>query len=383
MPNQDANDGPVAGVRLSRREFTAACQIALVPAIWPTAKVSGVVQTAIDYLGEVDMAAQPGGPAIASITALVTTAMLRSGRLPHDAGVAKSLKSLEAFARPDGGIYSSGGMLANYETCLAIACFSQANADRRYQQLLGRAEVFVRKFQWDEKTGKDPSDFSYGGAGYGKHKRPDLSNTAFLLDALRSCGAGEDDPAVQKALVFVSRCQNLESPHNTTPMAAKNPDGGFYYTCAAGGVSPAGNTSNGGLRSYGSMTYSGLKSMIYAGVKGDDPRVKAALAWLRGHYDLKSNPGLGDAGLYYYYHVCAKALHALGGDVFEDAAGQKHDWRRELAEEILNRQRENGSWVNHNNRWMEGDPALVTAYALLALSYCRPATENKAAPARS
>jgi squalene-hopene/tetraprenyl-beta-curcumene cyclase len=30
-----------------------------------------------------------------------------------------------------------------------------------------------------------------------------------------------------------------------------------------------------------------------------------------------------------------------------------------------------GSWVNENPRWMEGDPNLVTAYALLALAYCQ------------
>jgi squalene-hopene/tetraprenyl-beta-curcumene cyclase len=375
-------DGSLATTRLSRREFNAVCQVALVPAIWPWTGVSGIVDGAVDYL---QGAGQSGdglfsGQAGAGVTALVTTAILRSGRTGRDPVVAKSLKSLESFAQPDGGIYSPGGMLANYETCLAIVCLSEANADRRYDRLLRPAEAFVRKFQWDESEGKESSDLSYGGTGYGKHKRPDLSNTAFLLDALKSCGAGADDPAVQKALVFVSRCQNFESPHNTAPFAGKNPDGGFYYTCAAGGVSAAGNTPNGGLRSYGSMTYSGLKSMIYAGVKADDPRVKAAVAWLRKNYDLKNNPGLGNAGLYYYYQVCAKALQALGGDLFEDAAGEKHDWRRELAAEVIGRQKDNGSWVNENSRWMEGDPALVTAYALLTLSYCRP-TAEKAVPA--
>ena len=59
-------------------------------------------------------------------------------------------------------------------------------------------------------------------------------------------------------------------------------------------------------------------------------------------------------------------------DEIEDAQGVKHDWRRELTEELARRQKENGSWVNSNNRWMEGDPNLVTGYALLALSYCRP-----------
>jgi squalene-hopene/tetraprenyl-beta-curcumene cyclase len=120
------------------------------------------------------------------------------------------------------------------------------------------------------------------------------------------------------------------------------------------------------------MTYSGLKSMLHAGLGPDDPRIKAAVAWIRKNYDLKSNPGLGDAGLYYYYHVFAKTLYTLGDSSFEDIAGTAHDWRTELAEQLSRSQQENGCWVNSNNRWMEGDPNLTTAYALLALSYCRP-----------
>ena len=284
----------------------------------------------------------------------------------------------------DGGVYSPGGMLANYETCLAIMCLTEVNADRHYDRILKRAEAYVRTHQWDESQRKERDDPVYGGAGYGNHKRPDLSNTTFLIDALKACGrgpndpdtCGPDDPAIQKALMFVSRCQNLESEHNTTPFAAKNPDGGFYYTCAAGGGSAAGVTASGGLRSYASMTYSGLKSMLHAGLGPDDPRIKAAVAWIRSNYDLKSNPGMGDAGLYYYYHVFAKTLDTLGGWSFEDIAGVSHDWRSELAEELARSQRENGSWVNSNSRWMEGDPNLATAYALLALSYCRPQTPS-------
>ena len=244
--------------------------------------------------------------------------------------------------------------------------------DKRYDKLLDRAEAFVKNLQWDDKEGHDRSSPNYGGAGYGGSKRPDLSNTAFLLDALKSAGRGPDDEAMQKALVFVSRCQNLESEYNTTAFAAKNPDGGFYYTPAAGGASMAGKTDNGGLRSYGSMTYAGLKSMIYAGLGPDDPRVKAATRWLAEHYSLEENPGMGTAGLYYYYQTLAKALAATGEPSFADAAGKKHDWRAELIAAIASRQKPDGSWVNPNNRWLEGDANLVTGYALLALSYCRP-----------
>ena len=119
------------------------------------------------------------------------------------------------------------------------------------------------------------------------------------------------------------------------------------------------------------MTYAGLKSMIYAGVKPDDPRVKGALSWLKKHYDLKENPGMGQAGLFYYYHTFAKALAAMGHDEFVDEKGVKHDWRKELIAELASRQRADGSWVNEEKKWLEGDANIVTAYALLALSYCK------------
>jgi squalene-hopene/tetraprenyl-beta-curcumene cyclase len=177
---------------------------------------------------------------------------------------------------------------------------------------------------------------------------------------------------MKKALIFVSRCQNLESEYNTTAFAAKNPDGGFYYTPAGGGSSPAGKTPDGGLRSYAAMTYAGLKSMIYAGLSPDDPRVKAALAWLKAHYSLDENPGLGDSGLYYYYDTFAKALAASKLDTIVDDKGVKHDWRADLVRALATRQRADGSWTNANGKWMEGDPNLATGFALLALSYCGP-----------
>jgi squalene-hopene/tetraprenyl-beta-curcumene cyclase len=248
-----------------------------------------------------------------------------------------------------------------------------ADADGRYDQILSRADKFLRGLQWDEEEGIDKSDVRYGGADYGpSKKRPDLSNTQFLVDALKTLGAKDDDPNIQKALIFVSRCQNLESPYNQTPLAAKVNDGGFIYTVAGGGSSPAGNTANGGLRSYGSMTYAGLKSMIYAGLTAKDPRVKAASEWIRNHYTVEENPGLGQQGLFYYFDTFAKTLSVLKVDHFEDAAGQKHDWRKELAEQLFHLQQQNGSWLNPKERWLEGDPNLATAYALLALKYCEP-----------
>jgi squalene-hopene/tetraprenyl-beta-curcumene cyclase len=305
------------------------------------------------------------------ITAIVAAALLRSGRTPADPLVARSLEYLEKHLHDDGGIYQEGSRYKNYETSLSIVCFQLANSDGRYDELLAGAEKFVKQQQWDEDEGHEISSMNYGGAGYGSHERPDLSNTSFLIDALRAVGRGEDDPAMQKALVFISRCQNLESEENTSPFAAKVNDGGFYYTVAAGGQSQAGQTPEGGLRSYGSMTYAGLKSMIYAGLTRDDARVTAAYEWIRQHYTLEENPGMGPQGLYYYYHTFAKALAAVGGEHIIDGDGKSHEWRAELAQKLFSLQQPDGSWVNSNNRWLEGDPNLVTGYTLLALSYCR------------
>lgn len=346
---------------------------ALAQAAGDSRKYEQMVTRAIGFLatkgqasdGSYNAAAGPG------VTALVTAAILRHGRSPSDPLVAKSLKYLESFVGDDGGIHAKDSFYKNYETCLAILCFTEANKSGKYDTLLKKADAFVKGSQWDEGESKDKSDTFYGGAGYGKSKRPDLSNTTFLVDALKATGNDENSEAIQRALIFVSRCQNLETEHNTTPHAAKVNDGGFYYTPAGGGSSQAGTTENGGLRSYASMTYAGLKSMIYAGVKEDDPRVKAAVTWLKKNYDLKSNPGMGDAGLYYYYQTFAKALAAMGHDKFVDDKGVAHDWRQELIAELAARQNEDGSWSNSNSRWLEGDASLCTAYSLLALSYCK------------
>ena len=309
---------------------------------------------------------QPG------ITAMVCFGLESAGVKGDDATFQKGLQHLLSYLQKDGGIYHPETNHKNYETSLTLLALAGANSDGKLTGTIKHAEKFLRELQWDETEGLDKSHPSFGGAGYGKSQRPDLSNTTFLLDALKAAGAKADDPAMQNALVFVSRCQNLESEFNTTEFAAKVNDGGFYYTPAAGGNSQAGKNADGGLRSYASMTYAGLKSMLYAGLGKDDKRVKAALDWIRKFYSVDQNPGLDQQGLYYYYHTFAKTLATLQVDLFEDAKGQKHDWRKELTDALAKRQKENGSWVNSADRWMEGDPNLTTAYSLMALKYCDP-----------
>jgi len=308
-----------------------------------------------------------------AVTSLCVAAILRHRpEAVNDPMIKKALTFLESNFRADGGVYTEGSLFKNYETCVAVDALIQANVDGRYDSNLERARLFIRGLQWDEGEGLTPSDPAYGGAGYGAHSRPDLSNTAFMIEALTQLGDKPDDEAIQKALMFVSRTQNLAGHGNDTEHADSVNDGGFYYTPAAGGSSQAGETPTGGLRSYASMTYAGFKSMVFAGLTQDDPRVAAALSFIRQNYSLQTNPGMGDAGLFYYYHTFAKALSAGGIVILDDASGMPHVWRDDLVKVLADEQLEDGSWVNKaNERWMEGNRNLVTAYALLALAYCK------------
>jgi squalene-hopene/tetraprenyl-beta-curcumene cyclase len=353
--------------------FVLGC-IALLAAAVPSwaADVAPLVDKGVAFLEKSQ--AEDGsfsGETGTGITSLVTTSLLKSGKTAADPVVAKSLEYLQQFVQADGGIYKPGSTHRNYETCLAVVAFHLANTDGKYDDLVKNAEKYIKEVQWDAGENHDEESMNYGGAGYGSHSRPDLSNTSFLIDTLKELGTSEDDPAIQKALVFVSRCQNLKTEHNQTEFADKVGDGGFYYTIAAGGSSQAGAEPDGGLRSYGSMTYAGLKSMIYAGVDADDERVKAALEWIAKHYTVGENPGMADNGLYYYYHTFAKALAAAGKSELVDDTGKAHDWKADLVAELAKRQQADGSWANSQPRWLENDPNLVTGYALLALSYCK------------
>lgn len=306
------------------------------------------------------------------VTALAITSAIRNGHSVNDPTVAAGLKALEGFVKTDGGIYGNG-RIKNYETCVAMVCFAEANKTGKYSKLLQRAKAFVTDLQYAEGE-RDPSDPWYGGVGYGGAGRPDLSNTAYMIEALRAVETQASDPAIQRALAFVSRCQNLDSQYNDTAFASKVDDGGFYYEIPTTKIDPSTSderyTENGGLRSYGSMTYTGLKSMIFAGLTPEDKRVKAAVEWIGNHYTVEKNPGMGTAGLYYYYHTFAAALKTAGIQKLKDSDGVEHDWRADLIAELARRQNDDGSWSNDNQRWFENDKNLATSFALMALSYC-------------
>jgi squalene-hopene/tetraprenyl-beta-curcumene cyclase len=302
------------------------------------------------------------------ITAVVVAGLLRAGYGPDEPVVSKGLEYLLKSIKEDGGIYDK--FLANYTTSVAIMALKEANQGGKYDAILKKAAAFLKTIQQDTAL----TNPTHGGFGYDKGSRPDMSNTGFSVEALVAAGIPKDDPVIQKALKFISRAQNLPGEENDQEFAkktSKDDYGGLVYN-PLDTKSKRDATPEGGLRSAGAMTYSGLKSFLYAGVSKTDRRVAAAIDWIRRHYTLKENPGLGKSGLFYYYHTFAKALQAWGEDRFEDSTKVKHDWRRELFEELRSQQQRDGSWRNAGDKaFGEGDPNLATGFALLSLSYCK------------
>jgi squalene-hopene/tetraprenyl-beta-curcumene cyclase len=268
--------------------------------------------------------------------------------------------------------------LVNYNTSLCMMALLAAG-NPAHDDILRRGRAFLVKSQADEETpGRIDSPFD-GGIGYGgKYAHSDLNNTLTALEAIyhtrhlvRDRNPAETPELNWAAVIhFIQSCQNLPE-RNPQPWVSDDPGdrGGFVYYpghSMAGGQTNAA-TGRVALRSYGSISYAGLLSYIYASLKPDDPRVAAVLDWLRSHYSLEENPGMGPQGYYYYLHLMTKALNAAGEETLVLRDGRRIDWRREAALRLFNLQQKDGSWANTDGRWWEKDPNLVTAYAVQAL----------------
>ncbi len=288
----------------------------------------------------------------------------------------KGYAYLRTQVQPDGGIYAKG--LSNYNTSVALTALLNSG-EPKDEPLLAKARAFVVGQQATNmaKPGLD-GGFGYGPTGASpKRQHPDLDNTLIALEALRAykkarpgveVAAGQD-LNWQAAIDFITRSQNLPSA-NKMDWASGDPQnkGGFVYYP---GFSNAGEMDlpdgKKALRSYGSMSYGGLLSFIYADLKKDDARITAALEWLGKNYTLEENPGMGRQGLYYYYHLAAKGLATAKIKELPLADGKTANWPRDLGLKLINLQKPDGSWVNDTARWMETDPVLVTTYGVLTL----------------
>jgi len=287
----------------------------------------------------------------------------------------RGLRYIVSNVKPDGGIYDKE--LPNYVTSICLLALSESNRPA-YKDAVVSAKKFLIQFQADEDEGYDPGHPYYGGIGYGGDSRPDLSNTQFALEAIKaaedyehryarmlpgSAKQVEQEEAElglhwKKALVFLAKIQNVKS---VNPMAYATDDGGFRYE--PGTYKPERS------HSYGSMTYAGLKSLLYARVDKNDIRVRRAVDWIQRHYTLDANPEFSDESLYNYYYTFAKTLDALGEREIVDDKGVKHDWREDFLKKMTSIQTAEGYWVNDKGRFRENVKALSTAYVTVGMKF--------------
>jgi len=353
-----------------------------------------VVDRAIDFLrtrqnpDNGGWSHNPQGPSFPAITGLVINAMLLDPRIDStDPAVDHGIDYILSFAKDDGSIHDN--MLPSYNTAICVSALTHARS-MKTDSAVASGISFLRTVQYHNTNtgGAEAPDFHepvaeshpyYGGVGYGKHGRPDLSNLGFFLQAMHDSGVSSQDPAYQRALVFLSRVQMNDATNDMAYADASN-QGGFIYATVPNtesidgraGQSMAGTiaetSKDGGsitrLRSYGSMTYSGFKSLIFADLPPNDPRVIAAWNWIESNYSLEDNPGMGDQGYYYFLCAMGRALDAYGADTIGDI-----DWRVDLVDTLAQLQLPDGSFTIKHERWLENNPDLITAYAVIALQH--------------
>lgn len=338
-----------------------------------------------------DGALYPGDRFRLGVTAVILTAVTDGPNALglDDQRVANALKYLKSYQQPDGGIYNPKQGVGNYVTSLTLIAMS--NVGDKDADVIKKAQDYLLGLQNTEEDSIFKGGIGYGSAGPGHE---DLNNTTYAITALRKSGVPADHPAMKSAMEFLNRCQNHSA---TNPVETSGNDGGAFYSPDVSKVRSFGDEEDrkieteeqaaGKLKSYGTMTYNLINSFIYLQVKQDDPRMRAALNWALEHYQFEKNPGMHvkqeKQGLYYYYMMLAKTFSRMGKDQLTLPDGKVVDWRVDLLAALKKRTQEvqldNGEtglhWVNKEDRWMEADPFLVTAYVLSCLNYISESVE--------
>ena len=306
---------------------------------------------------------------------LVLKALASSPGKPRESNavVGKAAKYLLGMQQPSGAIVDPKLGLENYNTSIAVIALA-ALENPEYKPALEKAKKFILTCQLDEETGFKPDEHmrAYGGFSYGSIKRADISNSGFSMEALNALGLEKDSPAWKNAVKFLKRSQDNDETNDSPEMKGGDNTGGFVYYPSKSEFGNVTTKSGKQLpKPYGNMTYMAVKSLIYAGVKKDDPSMQAAFKWIKNNYSVDHQPGAnGTVGYFYYSNVMAKAFTAAGIKELELTDGKKANWAKDLSEQLMKLQKPDGSFANEAQRWMENDAVLATSYALDALNLC-------------
>lgn len=276
------------------------------------------------------------GP-VSTATALWALTACPEGSVPR-ATVDRGVAYLRAKIGADGKVTSE---LPTYASALSVVVLARvAGPD---DPDVKRIVKWLRGCQLAEPLGWAPSERAYGGwdcAGEGAQKpnlgQVDLSLVAFVVEALVAARVPTDDPVWERALMFVSRCQQADGGFLATPV----PTLGVLNRAGEG-------------KSYGTATCDGVRAMIACGGAAD-----ASGAWLDAQPASEVSSGLSAEwaeALRYdnaYVSVRARRVRGLAANV---------SWLGRL-------QREDGSWANPQPLMKEDDPLVATCLAVAALA---------------
>lgn len=326
----------------------------------------------------------PGNQFALGITELALDAMVHPPATtvpPGSPAVDRAVRFILSYRQDDGGFYDPVEGMAVYGTSLAIIAL------RRAERLDPAVALGARDFLL-RLHNRDPLSDCLGGIGFMPDHgagNEDLHNTSHAIEALSICGLSASDPRGSQLLAFLERCQNRSRPGEPDRRPWVTNDGGGVYSPsqarAAGDWqgAPGQDDAPPRLASYGSMTCALISSYLALDLPADDPRVVAALGWIRTHYSVSENPrmpaGKTAQGLYYHNATLAKTLSLLRITTLDTSDGRRVDWRADLHRALRERATPvtlpDGTsacfWINADPRWAEGVPHLCTAYAIGAL----------------
>lgn len=304
-----------------------------------------------------------------AMTAHAVLAFLKAGYSVESETVRKGVDFILSRQQRDGSFISARNGRETYETSLAMQVLA-AISSQSYANQIDKAKRWLISAQNNERQIytrhstqlrclDEETCWAYGGWGYGKNSLhmensdpstltvwSDLSNTQFALMGLKAAGLASDDPVWQRAINFVSRCQNS--------------DGGFEYH-------PEGGPNHSG-HSYGSMTAAGVLGLRLAGVPVEDERVQKGLRWLRAYFAPDTRPPWNNAHWHYYYLWTASEAFLEAGFParFEDLEPLE-GWYHDFAGYLLTAQAPDGSWSEGIVNWEGGEGETEVWTTILAI----------------
>jgi len=250
---------------------------------------------------------RPGG-----VTCLATLALLQAGESPDSLRIERSLEHIRDM--PNQHVYV---------VALKIMVLSKVDAQRYRREINAAA-------QWLVSAQNRSGLWNYTEEG----TRFDHSNSQFALLGLHAA-----------AQVGIKIPSGVWQRARRTVLKTQNKDGGWAYQASG--------------ESYGSMTAAGVADLLILGhrlahstergfSKEGVPKcggyrtsrpLAEGLAWLGGHFEADRNPRLGRQH-YYYWMYAVERCGILSGRRYLG----RRDWYREGAEQLVDRQRADGSW---------------------------------------